>query len=922
MTLEESLRDKSGLQTLPGLVAGRAHATANSREIRMTTELEQRTWFYIRDRKKIGPVLWTNLRDLAAGGQLRPADMVLPGGATHWLQALSVEGLFPLPNTVASEGPPPLPIEATVSLPANQLQTFAAAARYGPSALTPWSGAAPTLPTIPGYTLVGELGRGGMGVVYKAEQTKLKRLVALKMVLGGAVAGAQQFERFRAEAEAVARLQHPNIVQIYEVGEHDGLPFFSLEYCAGGSLAQRLDGTPLPTREAATLVETMARAMHAAHARHIVHRDLKPANVLLSGDGTPKITDFGLAKKLDETAVLTQSGAVMGTPSYMPPEQALGKNKELGPAADIYSLGAILYELLTGRPPFKGATAMDTLLQVATNEPVPPSRLQPKLPPDIETICLKCLEKSSSRRYSSAQALAEDLHRYLAGEPILARPAGRLERCGKWARRRPALAGLLAVSALALLSILTGILYFTVHLRRERNTAIAEKGRAEENEAAARLQEEKTRQQEQLTDKERQRAEAREADARRDLDQSRRSLLTAQLWRVAGLLEHQPLEALALLEDGKACPPELRDFAWRYYRSLYSSWKPALLQGHRGPVKSVAVRSDGKILASASGGMDACIKLWDLETRKEIATLRDDQGHKGAVNCVAFSPDGTLLASGGADQTVKLWDVDKMQVLATLNKHSGPVNGVAFSPDGNWLVSSGFVVDPKQLPSSDLQWKNGEAQLWNVAERKHERLLSSIPTTGILSVSFAPDGKTVAVSTSNASDMRLIDVDTGKEIGKYYQGAGFVFRVAYSPDGQTVAGAGSQQKVFLLDVPGKKIRLTLQGHQGHVYSLAWAPDGKTLATGSHDGVIKFWNPATGEERLTLKGPGRSNGIAFTPDGKTLVVAQDSSQIVLWDLVPRTSWATYPAIRGFSAVALSPDGRTLAASTNRERLLKL
>ena len=247
-------------------------------------------------------------------------------------------------------------------------------------------------------------------------------------------------------------MQHPHIVAVYEVGERDGLPFFSLEYCAGGSLAQRLDGTPMPGREAARLLEILARAMHAAHERAIVHRDLKPANILFAADGAPKITDFGLAKNLDETAVLTQSGAVMGTPSYMSPEQAMGKNMEVAPAADTYALGSILYELLTGRPPFKAANAMETLVQVALDEPVPPSRLQSKVPRDLETICLKCLEKAPNRRYPSALDLAEDLHHFLAGEPIQARPARPLEALvevgaaqagsrGAGGRQRPGRAG-------------------------------------------------------------------------------------------------------------------------------------------------------------------------------------------------------------------------------------------------------------------------------------------------------------------------------------------------------------------------------------------------------------------------------------------------------------------------------------------------
>jgi serine/threonine protein kinase len=303
--------------------------------------------------------------------------------------------------------------------------------------------------SVPGYQILEELGRGGMGVVYKALQTSLKRPVALKMILAGNYAGPQDRARFELEAEAVARLQHPNIVQVYEVGVHQGLPFFSMEFCPGGSLAQMLKDNPLPPTGAARLIEVLARAVRAAHEAHLIHRDLKPANVLLGVDGTPKITDFGLAKKLDEVGQ-THSGAVMGTPSYMAPEQAQGRTRDIGPAADIYSLGAMLYECLTGRPPFKGEHPVDTLLQVQSQEPVPPSRLQPKVPRDLETICLKCLQKDPKNRYASAGDLAEDLHRFQEGQPITARPVGLGGRLVKWMRRKPSNAALI-VMGLALL---------------------------------------------------------------------------------------------------------------------------------------------------------------------------------------------------------------------------------------------------------------------------------------------------------------------------------------------------------------------------------------------------------------------------------------------------------------------------------------
>jgi serine/threonine-protein kinase len=346
-------------------------------------------------------------------------------------------------------------------------------------------GEAPRPPSIPGYEIVSILGRGGMGIVYKARHLALKRTVALKMVLAGGHADPQQLARFRAEAEAVARLQHPHIVQIHEVGTHDGLPFCALEFVEGGTLAQKLKERPLPPREAARLVETLAGAMHLAHSRNVVHRDLKPANLLLTADGVPKVSDFGLARQLDADG-LTHSGAVMGTPSYLAPEQASGLAHTAGPAADVYALGAILYECLTGRPPFKGATLWDTLEQVRSQEPVPPSRLQPQVPPDLETICLKCLSKQPEKRYGSALELADDLDRFGRGEPVAARPVGTAERLVKWVRRRPAVAGLLA--AVLLLAIVGGAL--STHFAWQAQAARSGKPR---NEPGARKRRSKQR---------------------------------------------------------------------------------------------------------------------------------------------------------------------------------------------------------------------------------------------------------------------------------------------------------------------------------------------------------------------------------------------------------------------------------------------
>jgi formylglycine-generating enzyme required for sulfatase activity len=334
-------------------------------------------------------------------------------------------------------------------------------------------------PEVPGYEILGILGHGGMGVVYRARQLGANRLVALKMIRAVEHASPTERLRFQIETEAVARLQHPHIVQLHEVGEVRGQPFFSLEFCDGGTLSEQLKKKRPTPNEAAALIETLARAMHYAHLRGVVHRDLKPGNVLLAGaERVAKITDFGLAKRIDaEAREVSQSGAIMGTPAYMAPEQAAGKVRDTGPAADVYTLGALLYECLTGRPPFEGPQHA-VLVSVLNDEPVPPSRSGAKVPADLETICLKCLSKEPARRYASAEELAEDLRRFQAGEPIRARPVGAVERTWKWARRRPAAAALLGVVLLALVSLAV----LSVNLVVARNDA-EEKRKAAEKEA-------------------------------------------------------------------------------------------------------------------------------------------------------------------------------------------------------------------------------------------------------------------------------------------------------------------------------------------------------------------------------------------------------------------------------------------------------
>jgi WD40 repeat protein len=747
--------------------------------------------------------------------------------------------------------------------------------------------AAPSLPVLPGYELLGELGRGAMGVVYKALQTSLRRVVALKMVLTGAHAGPEDLARFQTEGEAVARLLHPNIVPIFEVGQHEGLPFFVMEYVDGGTLAQKLDGTPLPPRQAAALVETLARAIHAAHQAGVVHRDLKPANVLLSAGGlalaasdeasakpqaargVPKITDFGLAKILGGGATQTQSGAMLGTPSYMAPEQAGIHSQAVGPAADVYALGAILYELLTGRPPFKGETAVETLHQVIYADPVPPRRLQPRVPRDLETICLKCLRKEPPWRYASAADLADDLGRFLAGEPIRARPAGVWERGLKWARRRPAVAALLAGIVLV-----TALGFAAVTWQWQQTRA------ALNHEALARATAELERRK---TDEAREKSEV--TLYYHGVSLAHREWLANNLGLAEQLLD--------------ACRADLRRWEWHYLKGLCHT-DLLTLTGHSSQVRSVAFSPDGRWLASSTGvwgtHQPGEIKLWDAWTGQVRFTLA---GHPGPVMSVAFSPDGRLLASACAAWRssnaagVKLWDVATGQEVRTLPACAGSVFGVAFRRDGRLLATAGG---------------DGLVRLWDPQTGKEAREPFKGHSGSVFCVAFSPDGRSLA-SASFDRTTRVWDID-GQKPRLTLRCQADVRSVAFNPDGHSLATGSWDRIVQVWDARTGQKRFACRGHTGAVLSVAYSPDGRRLVSADDAGEIMRWDARTGQEHPPVRGhAGPVCGVAFSPEGLRLASASTDGTVKVWDATIEQESRT-PARSAWGG-AFSPDGRLLA-----------
>jgi eukaryotic-like serine/threonine-protein kinase len=778
----------------------------------------------------------------------------------------------------------------------------------------------------PGYELLGEVGRGGMGVVYRARDRRLGRVVALKMILAGGHASQAELARFLAEAEAVAQLHHPNIVQVYEGGQHQGLPYFTLEYVPGGSLAERLGGVPLPPAEAARLVEQLGRGVHYAHGKGVVHRDLKPANVLLTEDGTPKVTDFGLARRAGTGQGLTATGAVLGTPSYMAPEQAEGRGKEATAAADVYALGAILYECLTGRPPFRAATPLDTLLQVVGREPVPPRELNAQVPRDLETVCLKCLQKEPGKRYATAQDLADDLRRFRAGEPIRARPVGRAEKAVKWVRRNPVVAGLLGLVVLLTGAGLAGVGWQyaeAVGARRRAEGAAEAEREARQREAKERKTAERTA-----------RAEAR---ARREAEQQRdraERLVYAGQTALAQSAWNENNVPLAW-EYLRATRPDLRGWEYDYLRTQFNRNQRTWPGGHPLGVKCLAFRPDGKRFLSC-GAVDNTLKLWDVKTGKVVRRFKGFSGPP-----LAFTPDGKHFLSC-KESLLKLVDAETGREVRTLGRHwEVPL---ALSPDGKrflcatydtkllrfdgtlkvlegetgrevcrlkghkaMVTCAAFSPEGRRVASGDL---GGTLKVWD-AEKGREAWGVQHRMAFVKALAFRPDGK-VLVGGSVDGALKVWDVGSGRAVHTLKGHAGQVNGVAFRPDGKVLVSGGSDRTLKVWDADKGQEVQTLKGHTADVDCLAFSPDGKWVLSGSRDGTLKFWDPEKGQEVPTLQGrAGEIRCLALSPDGKWLVSGGNDGALKL------RRGETGEAIRAFSGhkgpvncVAFSPDGKLL------------
>jgi eukaryotic-like serine/threonine-protein kinase len=697
------------------------------------------------------------------------------------------------------------------------------ALRLGEDRIVPRGESEPThhLPRLGDYQLLEEIARGGMGVVYKARQINLNRIVAVKLILVGQFADKAAVRRFKAEASAAAKLCHPNIVAIHEIGEEAGQHFFSMDYVEGLNLADFARQQPVSIRQAAELVRTIAEAVDYAHEHGIIHRDLKPSNILIDCFHAPHITDFGLARDLRADSELTVTGQVLGSPNYISPEQASG-NALVGVATDIYSLGAILYHLLTGRPPFAAETLTATLGQVTRADPISPRALNPSVPRDLETICLKCLEKEPAQRYSSAGALAEELSCFLNGEPIVARPITAPARAWRWCKRHPAVAGLTSVVLSLGAALAVGSLWAALRLEFAQQNILREKDRAERTVLELKLH-----------------------NAERAIEEGDSSSGIAIL---AQILRAKP--------DSTVASSWIVDVLGRLPYPL-----PATppLQHEKATLKQARFSPDGRIVATATSG----IGFWDAANGQPMSPFLS---LPSAIESIAFSPDGTRLAVAGADGTARIVEVPTGKLLSKVN-HPGAVFSVSFSPDGTRLVTSTrarFARVSSALTSAQLIDDLYHADEVNYAE-------------------FSPDGTQILTASEDGTAM-IWDAATGQPLVGPLNHKAEVWMAKFARDGLRVATVSRDRSARIWDArTGLPMTPSLR-HQDFVEYLEFSPDGRILATCSYDKTVRLWDAFTGAQRVVpLRHNEKVNSAKFSPDGKKLVTAAADGLVHVWDV---------------------------------------
>jgi WD40 repeat protein/tRNA A-37 threonylcarbamoyl transferase component Bud32/tetratricopeptide (TPR) repeat protein len=750
------------------------------------------------------------------------------------------------------------------------------------------------------YELIEEIARGGMGVVYKARQTRLNRIVAVKMMLGAQFASEAGVRRFRLEAEAAAHLDHPNIVPIFEVAEHAGRPYFSMGYVDGESLGERVASGPLAPKEAARMVRIVALAIQYAHDQGVIHRDLKPANVLVDRGGAVRVTDFGLAKRTKTDSGLTATGEVMGTPSYMPPEQATGQGGQVGPAADIYSLGALLYCLITGRPPFQAASVTDTLLQVINQEPVPPRRLNAAIDRDLDTICLKCLEKEPRNRYESARMVADELGRFLAGEPIAARPVNAPARAWRWCKRKPGLAVLGGISTWLLLLVSFATLFGLrqQELRKHADLTVAA-----------------TRQ---IANQARETAdEARRATevARRTMKEEKRRSV-GKIYNSSISMAHQALlkgdfaRGIHLLDTS---PFELRNWEWRYLNRKLTDSQLLILDGNSVAVLWAEFAADGRAIFSADA--TGVFKLRDATTGDVLRSIPAGQGP------LAADAGRKFLVSSTQTGELRLWDLRLLKANPKVLKAIGMIPSIgALSPDCENLALAGFGASDVRLYSVERNTEIG-------------RLKGRADTVSALAIS--PNGRLLGVGRDNGW-VDIWEIETKKrrhEFRGHSTRDATIKGIAFSADSKRLATASIDGTAKVFTVDDGRLELALRGNRRFLLGVAFSPDGRLLATAGSDRTSRLWDTETGEEVTILAGhENMVTMVDFSPDGTRLLTASLDTTIRVWDVPKRPTEA--PSVSSekapsptsdrpdrlipgrpaaVSALAFHPDGRRLASA---------